>query len=188
MKNILTLASALALSLGLVSADADALTHTVTLNATVQAGCTTTAPTGTTGFSISGVTSTFTTAVTGTTQAPASGTLTFGDINCTTTGVKITLASARLGLFVTGTETQASAKRMHYTATAKLNSATVATLNTSQGVPSQTGQLALPTTGTNNVSIAITFPGTVSELIPQGALTAGTYSDTLTINIDGVTV
>jgi hypothetical protein len=75
---------------------------------------------------------------------------------------------------------------MNYTATAKLNSSTVVELATGQGVPSKNGQLSLPTTGTNNISIAITFPGTESELIPNGPLTTGTYSDTLTINIDGV--
>lgn len=184
MKKLLFLSGALALGFGLMASNAGALTHTVALNATVQAGCSTTAPTGTSGFSVNGSSSTFTTAVTGTTQAPNSGTLTFGSLACTTTAVRVTLASARRGLFVTGTETQGNAKRMHYMATAKLNSTTVATLSTSQGVPSQSGQATLPTTGTNSVLIDITFPGTEQELIPQGALTAGTYSDTLTITID----
>jgi hypothetical protein len=186
MKNFLTLAGALALSLGLMSENAGALTHTVALNATVQAGCTTGAPTGTSGFAISGSSSTFTTAVTGTTQAPSSGTLTFGSLACTTTAVKVTLASVRLGLFVTGTEGNSLSKKMNYTATAKLNSTVVTTLTTSQGNPSVNGQVTLPTTGTNSVIIDITFPGTTGELIPNGPLTAGTYSDTLTINIDGV--
>jgi hypothetical protein len=185
MNKMLT-AITLALGLGTLSGAAYAITNTMTINATVQAGCTANAPTGTTGFTISGTSSTFATAVTGTTQAPNSGTLTFGSVVCTTTGVKITLASARLGLYVTGTEGNSGSKRMNYTATAKLNSSTVVELATGQGVPSKNGQLSLPTTGTNNISIAITFPGTESELIPNGPLTTGTYSDTLTINIDGV--
>jgi hypothetical protein len=188
MKKIIAPAVALALGLSSFAAIANPISHTLTINASVQAGCTTTAPIGTAGFTVNGTSSTFATAVTGTTQAPNSGTLTFGSLVCTTTGVKITLASARLGLYVTGTEGNSSSKRMNYTATAKLNSATVVELSTGQGVPSKNGQLSLPTTGTNNISIAITFPGTVSELIPNGALTAGTYSDTLTIGIDGVAI
>ena len=188
MKNLLLRAGALALGVGLISVNADAITHTVALNATVQAGCTASAPVGSPGFVISGNSSTFTTAVTGTTQAPSSGTLTFGSLACTTTGVKLTLASTRLGLFVNGTEGNSLSKKMNYVVTAKLNSSVVATLATAQNVPSQTGQILLPNPGTNNVIIDITFPGTVSELIPNGALTAGTYSDILTINIDGQTI
>lgn len=188
MRNFLTLASGLALGLGLMSENAGAIPHTVTLNATVQAGCSINTPTGTSGFAISGGTSTFTTAVTGTTQAPASGTLTFGSLVCTTNAVRVSLASARIGLYVTGTEGNSSVKRMNYQALAKLNNATLATLNTQQGVASQAGQAVLPGPGTNSVSVEISFPGTTSELLPNGPLTAGTYSDTLTINIDGVTI
>jgi hypothetical protein len=188
MRNFLTLAGALALSLGLISANAGAITHTLTLNATVQAGCTVNAATGTAGFSVNGATSTFTTAVTGTTQAPASGTLTFGSLICTTNAAKVTLASTRLGLYVTGTEGNSLAKRMNYSAAAKLNSTTLVTLDTVQGIASKNGQAILSTSSTNNIFIDITFPGTVTELIPNGALTAGTYTDTLTINIDGVTI
>jgi hypothetical protein len=188
MKKFLVLSGALALSLGLMSADVGAITHTVALNATVQAGCTANAPTGTPGFSISGTSSTFTTAVTGTTQAPASGTLTFGSLTCTTNGVKVTLASSRLGLYVTGTEGNSLAKRMNYTVAARLNSTAIVTLDTVQGIASKNGQVTLSTSSTNNILVDISFPGTVGELLPNGALTAGTYSDTLTINIDGVTI
>lgn len=189
MKKIIAPAFALALGLSLMSEVADALTHTVALNATVQAGCTVSTTTGTSGFTgINGTSSTFTTAVTGTTQAPCSGTLTFGALACTTTGVKVTLASTRLGLFVNGTEGNSLSKKMNYTATAKLNNTVVTTLATSQLNPSVNGQVAIPTTGTNNVSVDITFPGQVGELLPNGPLTAGVYSDTLTINIDGVTI
>jgi hypothetical protein len=184
MKKFLGLASALAL--GLYAQDASALTHTLTINASVAAGCTMTAPTGTTGITTSGNSSTFATQVTGTTQAPASGTLTFGNISCTTNGIRVGLQSAKIGLYVGAVDSLA--KRMNYVATAKLGTATVTTLATSQQIASQTGQVTLPSSGTPSLAIEISFPGTVSELIPNGALTAGVYTDTLTINIDGVTI
>jgi hypothetical protein len=145
-----------------------------------------TGPTGTNGITTSGNSSTFATQVTGTTQAPAAGTLTFGNISCTTNGIRVGLQSAKVGLYVGAVD--ALAKRMNYVATAKLGSTAVTTLATYQQSPTSTGQLTLPTSGTPSLAIEITFPGVVQELIPNGALTAGTYTDTLTINIDGVTI
>ncbi|MGF1618987.1 MAG: spore coat protein U domain-containing protein [Rhodomicrobiaceae bacterium] len=185
MKKILATALALAVGFGTVAASATPISHSLKINATVDPGCTANGPTGTAGFSFSGTSSTFTTAVSGTTQAPASGTLTFGSLVCTTPKVKITLSSARMGLFVDGTEGNAGVKKMNYLATAKLNSTTLTELSTHQGVNNKTGNANLGT-GANTITIAITFPGSVSELIPAGELTAGTYSDTLTINIDGL--
>lgn len=189
MKNFLLFPSALALGLGLVSANAAPISHAVTLNATVNSGCTVGAPSGP-GFTVSGASSTFATTVNGTTSVPASGTLTFGDIVCTTPRVRVTLASARIGLYVTGTEGNTNNKRMNYQAIARLNTTILTTLNTLQGVASQNGQSAvLPSgSGTNNISVEISFPGAPNELLPNGALIAGVYSDTLTITIDGTTV
>ena len=183
-KIVLMTALALAVGFGGVAASANPISHSLKINATVNPGCTAAGPSGTSGFSVNGTSSTFTTAVTGTTQAPASGTLTFGSLVCTTPKVKITLSSARMGLFVDGTEGTSGVKRMNYLATAKLNSTTLTELSTQQGVNNKTGNANLATT--NIITVAITFPGSVSELLPAGELTAGTYSDTLTINIDGL--
>jgi hypothetical protein len=188
MKRILASALALAVGFGGVTASAAPIGHSLKINAVVDPGCTVTGPTGTTGFVVNGTSSTFTTAVTGTSQAPANGTLTFGSLACTTTGVKVTLSSARMGLYVDGQEGQASAKRMNYLATAKLNSAVLATLTANvSAANNQSGQASL-ITGTNIIKIEITFPGSGTALLPEGALTAGTYSDTLTIGIDGVAI
>lgn len=185
MSKVLISVIALMLGISATSVSATPISHELTINAVVDPGCTANAPTGTTGFNGSGTT--FTTAVTGTSQAPASGDLTFGNLVCTTTGVKVTLSSLRLGLFIPGTESISGAKKMNYQAKAKLNSTTLATLNTQQGVASTNGQSTLAT-GSNNIKIEITFPGTTQELIPNGALAAGTYSDKLTINIDGIAI
>jgi hypothetical protein len=184
-----TIAPAVALALGLSSfaAFANPISHSLKINASVQAGCTTTPPTGTTGFTVSGTSSTFATAVTGTTTAPANGTLTFGTLACTTNGVRVSLASARMGLYVDGTEGNSLSKRMNYVATAKLNAATLVTLDTNQGITPSPGQATLGT-GSNAITVAITFPHTGTALLPQGALVAGIYSDTITIAIDGVAI
>ena len=189
MKNFLLFPSALALGLGLVSANAAPISHTLAINATVNSGCSASAPTSTSaGLTVSGISSTFATTVSGTTSAPASGTLVFGDLVCTTPKVRVTLTSARTGLYVNGTEGNSNNKRMNYQALARLNSATLATLNTLQGAASQSGALTLPATGTNSISVEISFPGQPNELLPNGALTAGVYSDILTISIDGTTI
>jgi hypothetical protein len=81
-------------------------------------------------------------------------------------------------------------KYMTYVATPKLNNTVIpnATLTAKLGNPNnRTGQISLPS-GSNEIRVSITFPGTESELIPNGALTAGTYTDTLTIGIDGVAI
>ena len=184
MKNILTLVSTMALGLAVTSTHADAFTHTVALNATVQAACTANTPAGTSGWVVSGNSSTFTTAVSGTTPAPNSGTLTFGSLVCTTNNVKVTLTSQRNGLFVDGTQSTSGAKKMNYLATAKVNGSGAQTLDTSQGT--FTTNVTRPIiTGTNNVTVDITFSTDLNTLIPAGPLTAGTYSDTLTIGIEG---
>ncbi len=186
MKKLLVLAGILASGVTVAANQATAIQHNLAINATVQAGCSNSTPTGTTGFNTGATT--FTVAVTGTTQVPASGTLTFGALVCTTTKVKVSMSATNNGLYIPG-QTGSLDKRMNYNATARLNGTAMGSGYASmQGTPFVGPSTTLNTAGSNTITIDITFPTIINDLLPQGALTAGTYTDTLAITIDGVSV